>query len=258
MERPVDVVIVHYNTHAMLQRCLAAVCRIGKDVVGRIVVIDNDSPVRVVEQIAAAFPRVELICNRRNVGFAAACNQGIAGGAADCLLLNSDTWIESSAVEALVSSMATHPEAGIVAPRLVNPDGSLQWSCRRYPTLLAVLVRGARLDALFPAPVDDYLMREWDHRGARPVDWAIGACLLLRRAAFEAVGPFDDGFFLYYEDTDLCRRMQLAGWSVIYEPAAIVSHEHRRESARLVPSRAHVAHLRSLIRLFRKHRFPLW
>jgi GT2 family glycosyltransferase len=259
MESRVDVVIVHYRTPATLRSCLEAVHRVASELLGRVVVVDNASPGRAVEETAAAYPRVEWLRNPRNLGFAAGCNRGIAvGGAAHCLLLNPDTRIESPAIEALVGCMIAHPDAGVVAPRLVNPDGSLQWSCRRYPTLAAVLVRGARLEALIPGPVDDYLMRDWDHAEVREVDWAIGACLLLRRAALEEVGMLDEKFFLYYEDTDLCRRMRLAGWKVLYEPAAVVPHEHRRESARFVPSRAQVAHLGSLARIFRKHRFALW
>jgi hypothetical protein len=253
------VVIVHYDTAGMLQSCLQAVCSIEAGLIQRVIVVDNGSSDRVVERIVGGFPAVELRRNRRNVGFAAACNDGIAAGASPyCLLLNPDVRIEQKALLTLLDCIVKQPKMGIVAPRLVNPDGSLQWSCRRYPTLRAVLLRGLRLDALIPGPVDRYLMRDWEHGHAREVDWVIGACLLVRRAALEDVGPFDEGFFLYCEDTDLCRRMHLAGWSVLYEPAAVVPHEHRRMSARLVPGRAQAAHLRSLVRLFRKHRFPLW
>ena len=259
MQPRVDVVIVHYNTAAaMLRSCLDAVCAIGDGLLGRVVVVDNGSADPAVEQIRAAFPDVELICNRRNLGFAAACNKGMAAAESSyCLLLNPDAQIDERALRALLDCMTQHADAGVVAPRLINPDGSLQWSCRRYPTVPALLARGARLGALFKGPLDHYLMRDWDHRELRPVDWATGACLLLRRAALDEVGPLDERFFLYCEDTDLCRRMQLAEWKVYYEPAATVTHVHRRESAKLIPSRAHIFHLWSLLLLFRKHRFPL-
>lgn len=259
MQPRVDVVIVHYNTRALLRRCLEAVCAIDDGLLGRVVVVDNASADRAVEQTSVAFPDVELICNRRNLGFAAACNRGIAVAKSSyCLLLNPDALIEERSLMVLLDCMATRPDAGVVAPRLVNPDGSLQWSCRRYPTVPALVARGARLGALLRGPVDNYLMRDWDHREMRTVDWAVGACLLLRRAALDEVGPLDERFFLYCEDTDLCRRMQLAGWKVYYEPAATVAHVHRRESAKLIPNRTHIFHLWSLLRLFRKHRFPLY
>lgn len=254
----VDVVIVHYKTAAMLRGCLEAVCAIGDGLVGRVVVVDNGSADHAVERIRTRFPEVELICNGRNLGFAAACNQGIAATRSSfCLLLNPDAQLEARSLVTLVNCMVKHPDAGVVAPRLLNADGSLQWSCRRYPTLPALLARGARLEAVMRRPLDRYLMRDWDHRELRTVDWAIGACLLLRRAALDEVGPLDERFFLYCEDTDLCRRMQLAGWKVYYEPAATVAHLHRRESARLIPNRAQIFHLWSLFQLFRKHRFPL-
>lgn len=258
MQSRVDVVIVHYNTAAMLRSCLEAVSAIGDGLLGRVVVVDNGSADPAVEQIKVAFPDVELICNRRNLGFAAACNKGIAAAESSyCLLLNPDAQIDERALKILLDRMTAHADAGVVAPRLINPDGSLQWSCRRYPTVPALLARGARLGALMKGPLDNYLMRDWDHGEVRTVDWVTGACLLLRRAALDEVGPLDERFFLYCEDIDLCRRMQLAGWKVYYEPAAIVAHVHRRESARLIPNRTHIFHLWSLLQVFRKHRFPL-
>jgi GT2 family glycosyltransferase len=255
----VDVVIVHYDTPEHLRRCLALLCASPDDSVQKVVVVDNASPDRSVEAFPAVFPAVRFIFNRTNLGFAAGCNQGIAAGSSSlCLLLNPDALITAETLAALRVTMATQETAGVVAPRLVNPDGALQLSCRRFPTLLAVFLRALRLDRLCPAAVNRYLMRDADHATALTVDWAIGACLLLRRAALEEVGLLDEAFFMYYEDTDLCRRMQSAGWKVFYEPAAVVQHEHRRESASLIPRRATRAHVHSLFRLFRKHRFPLW
>jgi len=254
-----DVVIVHYSTPDLLRRCLEALTGMASAALGQVVVVDNASPGRDVEEMRGVFPGVAFQLNDRNLGFAAACNQGICRTASPyCLLLNPDAVLDGEALGALERCLAELPEAGAAAPRLINSDGSLQWSCRRFPTLRAVLVRGARLEELWPGPVDAYLMRDWDHGHRAPVDWALGACLLLRRVAVEQVGLLDEDYFLYYEDTDLCRRLGLAGWPVYYEPAAVVQHEHRRESAGLVPGRPARAHLRSLVRLFRKHRFPIW
>ena len=153
-------------------------------------------------------------------------------------------------------SKQAHPQAGVLAPRLVYADGQLQLSVRRFPTLRAILLRAVRLDGLFPAAPRRYLMQDWDHGQGRVVDWVMGACLLLRRAALEEVGLLDEGFFMYYEDMDLCQRMWRQGWQVWYEPSIAVRHEHQRNSASLVPNRLTWVHLRSLVRLFRKHRFP--
>jgi len=255
----VDVVIVHYNTPIQLRKCLVSLCDKCPDRFQQIVVVDNASPDRRVEQIANEFPLVRFRFNSKNLGFATASNEGImATESPYCLLLNPDTTMTCDAVEAMMTGMVDHADAGIVAPRMQNLDGSLQMSCRRYPTLMAVLLRATHFLGGNLRPVDDYLMREWDHAQLREVDWVIGACMLLRRVAVEEIGLLDDAFFMYYEDTDLCRRLSNAGWRVYYEPKANVTHEHRRESANFLPGRATRAHARSLVRLFCKHRFVLW
>ena len=254
-----DVVIVHFNTPCRLRSGLKSLDTTRFERLQRVVVVDNASPDRTVERIADEFPEVEFHFNGQNLGFATACNQGIrATNAAYCMLLNPDALITTPALETLLRYMENHVEVGVVAPRLINADGSLQLSCRRFPKLLPVLLRASRLANIVPAPVDDYLMRDWDHTQPGAVDWVIGACMLLRRDAVEQERLLDEDFFLYYEDTDLCRRLSDAGWEVHYEPAALVRHEHQRESASLLPGRAACAHLRSLIRLFRKHRFAFW
>ncbi|MEW6755307.1 MAG: glycosyltransferase family 2 protein [Candidatus Latescibacterota bacterium] len=222
-------------------------------------VVDNASPESQVAQTAARFGPVRFQRNARNLGFAAACNQGLhLGRGRYCLLLNPDVLIDGPAIDGLLELLDQHPEAAVAAPRLVHLDGSLQLSCRRFPSLRAILLRGLHLRRLAPVAVDRYLMADWDHATCRAVDWVIGACLMVRRSAVEAVGGFDAGFFLYYEDVDLCYRARQAGWSVLYDPGLVVPHAHRRESAALLPRRQTIEHLRSLVRLFWKHRFPLW
>jgi GT2 family glycosyltransferase len=255
----VDVIIVHYDTPSLLQCCLASLLSTHCAPIQQIVVVDNASPGHTVRHIASEFPRAEFVFQDSNVGFAAACNEGIRHTHSPyCLILNPDTLITGRDVETIVGSMSELSDAGVVAPRLLNPDGSLQLSCRRFPTLLAVLLRATHLEALLPGPVDEYLMRGWDHAQRSRVDWVIGACMLLRRAAIEEVGLLDEGFFLYYEDTDLAFRLAESGWNVYYDPTTAVGHEHRRESAGLLPRRATRVHLRSLARLFCKHRFAFW
>ncbi len=255
----VAAVIVHHATPDLLRRCLEALAAHGAGWLGSTVVVDNASPGSVPAPLAAAFPQVRFVRAERNLGFAAGANLGWRAQPAPFhLLLNPDAWLQAGALDAMLACMTAAPQAAVVAPRLENPDGTLQYSCRRFPTLAAVLLRGLRLDGLWPQPVDRYLMRDWDHGQRRPIDWAIGACLLLRQQAVQAVGGFDESFFLYYEDADLCRRLQQAGWQVWYEPGARVRHLHRRASATLWPGRPARAHARSLVRLFRKHSFPLW
>lgn len=255
----VSVIIVHYETPALLRQCLAAVTGPGMATVAEVRVIDNASRGSAVQAVAAAFPGVEFEFNAANVGFAAACNQGMRAGAAPyCLLLNPDAILDAGALARLVATMEVGPRVGAVAPRLVNPDGSLQYSCRRFPARGWLLVRAARLDRWFPGAMDRYLMRDWDHGAEAPVDWAMGACLLLRRQALAQVGWLDPGFFMYYEDLDLCYRLWARGWEVRYAAQAVVRHEHQRGSARPFPNRLAGVHLHSLWRLWRKHPLPWW
>ena len=136
----------------------------------------------------------------------------------------------------------------------------MQDSCREFPNLLAVLLRGTPMGRLFPnhPSLRRYLMADWDHDTPRQVDWVLGACLMIRRQAWEAVGPLDEGFFMYYEDIDWCYRARAAGWDVYYLPQAHVLHHHRRDSARGFVNRLTLEHMKSIMRLFRKHRLPWW
>ncbi len=251
------VVIVAYETPELLAACLDSLARAG--VVGRdrVIVVDNsrtDGCAEVARQTAG----VHLIRNDHNLGYARAVNQGIAaaGAAADFfLILNPDIEVEPEAVNRLVASMAAHPEAGLAGAKLLNPDRSLQLSCRRFYTAGALLLRRTFLGRLFPRhPVlRHHLMLDWDHSSLRNVDWLIGACLLARRAAVEEVGLMDERFFLYFEDVDWCARMHARGWKVLYVPEAVMIHHHRRESARaglLHPAR--LSHLASVLRFYEK------
>jgi len=252
-----SIVIVHYNTVGLLRQCLASLC--AEELGCEIVVLDNASLDRSVRKLPEEFPQVRFVFNEENVGFARACNQGIRMGEREyCMLLNPDAIIDGAAIRGLVACMEGHPEAGLVAPKLVYPDGSLQLSVRRFPSLRAIGLRILRLNRLFPGPVDRYLMQDWDHGEGRDVDWVMGACMLLRWEALEEVGLLDEGFFMYYEDIDLCYRMGQQGWKVRYEPRFAVRHEHQRDSASWVPNRLAWVHLRSLVRLFGKHRFSWW
>ena len=254
-----SILIVHYDTPSLLRQCLSSLCAGASDLPFEIIVLDNASPNPDVRQLPAEFPEVQFRFNEENLGFARACNQGIRMGQGKyCMLLNPDAVIDAAGMRGLVDCMEEHPEVGVVAPRRVYPDGRLQLSVRRFPTLRAILLRAGRLDRLFPGAVRHYLMQDWDHGEGRDVDWVMGACMLLRREALEEVGLLDEGFFMYYEDIDLCYRMGQQGWKVRYEPAIAVRHEHQRDSASLRPNRLAWVHLRSLVRLFRKHRFALW
>ncbi len=249
------VVIVAYETPDLLRKCLDSLRAAG--VLGRdpVVVVDNSAGEGSAD-VARQTPGVTLIPNPKNVGFARAVNQGIAATESDfVLVLNPDIEVEPGAIDRLLSAMAEEPTAGLAGAKLLNPDRTLQHSCRRFYTPATMILRRTFLGRLFPRHrvLREHLMLDWDHMTRRDVDWLIGACLLIRREAVLDVGPMDERFFLYFEDVDWCARMHNRGWKVLYVPDAVMVHHHRRESAKsglLHPSRR--MHLESVLRFYEK------
>jgi GT2 family glycosyltransferase len=251
----VAIVIVSYNTRKLVRRCLESLQAWPPRTPLDVIVVDNASRDGSVEMLQSEFPAVRVVANRRNLGYSAAVNIGIEASSADyVLVLNPDIVIREGAIDRMVEFMDANPEAGIAAAKLVNTDGSLQYSCRSFYTPMTLLMRRTPLGKLFPDSriVRRHLMLDYDHAAPRIVDWVIGACMLARRAAIEAVGGMDERFFLYFEDVDWCFRMSRQGWKVWYLPQAEMVHEHRRESARPRLSRSFWAHLGSLLRFYEK------
>ena len=188
--------------------------------------VDNDSTDGSVEAIEqAALPGVQVIANLKNLGFGAANNQAMWLARGEyLLLLNSDAFLDAGALQVLMEYLRSHPEVGAVGPRLRYADGTPQASCYRFPTPVRGWIENlglARLFAWHPRWDD---LAKWDHRTAREVDFVIGACLLVRRRVWEQIGGFDEGFFLYSEETDWQRRMHTAGWRVAFTPEATALH----------------------------------
>lgn len=248
-----DICIVSWRTRDLLRACLRSV--LGCPAAARVIVVDNASADGTVEMVNEEFPDVELIANPRNVGFAAANNQAIgAGGSPVVLLLNPDTEVRPGAIEVLIDALQEDDAIGAVAPRLVLPDGSIQRSCRSFPTPAAVLLEALGLSRLFPhsKTLGRYRMTYWDHNSRREVDQPMASALALRRAALDDIGPFDEEFPLYFNDVDLCYRLRQAGWRIVFEPRAEVLHHHGASTSQARASALVESH-RGLIRFYRKH-----
>jgi len=247
------IVIVSYSVRDRLRDCLRSLSR------QRVIVVDNASGDGSALMMRTEFPAVELIANTNNRGFAAACNQGIAASSEDfILILNPDTVVTPAALQILLDTLRVEPRAGACGPRILNPDGSLQPSCRRFPTLPRLLLDELGFGKLFPHSkfFGSYRMTWWAHDQLREVDQLMGAALLLRRAALEQTGAFDERFFMYFEEVDLCLRLHEAGWKVLFVPAAQVMH-HGGQSARQGLQAATLYRYRSLAAFYRKH-YPAW
>jgi GT2 family glycosyltransferase len=249
-----SIVIIHYKTPELLLQCLKSIFSESVDLDFEVIVIDNASMDGELEQVVQMFDRVTWQMNKKNIGFAAACNQAILMSRGSyVLVLNPDTIVSPNDLPELVTFMEEHPGVGACGPRLLYPNGELQLSCRKFPTLFTLLLRIFRLDRFISGPARTYLMANWDHANVREVDWVIGGCLLLRREAVKKIGLFDEDFFMYYEDVDLCYRLKQANWKVYYYSEVSVVHHHQRTSASLLPNMQSYFHIKSLWHLFYKH-----
>ncbi len=221
------------------------------------VVVDNASSDGSPDIVRTDFPDVELRETGANLGFSGGNNAALADNRCDYVfLLNSDAMLPKGGLDTLLTWADATPDAGLIGPKVINPDGTLQFSCRRWPTPQAGLFRNVYIGKLFPKnqPAADYLMRDFDHASPIDVDWLSGCAMLMRRACLEQVGPLDDKtFFMYCEDMDWSLRVHEAGWRVVYAPVIDVIHKIGGSSDQ-VAERMIVEHSRAMVRFWRKHR----
>ena len=249
------VVVVSFEARETLVAGLAAL-RAPASFPLELVVVDNASTDGSAESVRAREPGALLIANGDNLGFARACNQGWrASRAPHVLFLNPDAEVTPGAVETLVSLLESRPAVGAAGPRTRGSDGTIQVSTGPDLTPLAEL-RQRRL-VLGVARREAHALAEAEALHAREHEpaWVSGSCLVVRRAALEAVGGFDERFFLYEEDADLCRRLREAGWRVVFTPAAEVKH-HLGRSMSKAPRRARLEYHRSHLLYYGKHNGP--
>ncbi len=238
-----------------LRACLESLYGGENQVSFEVIVVDNGSTDPTVSRVASEFPQVALIANEDNRGFAAACNQAIGAGCGRYyFLLNPDTIVPPGGLDELAQFADAHPQAGVIGPKLRYPDGRLQYSCRRFPTVTAAIFRNTFLEPLTPGvkSVRYYLMADWDHAEVREVDWLSGAAMLIRAELVEQISGLDEGFFWGSEDVDFCLRACRAGWQVLYTPQPQIVHAVGR-SSRQAELRI-IWHIhRSMYRLYSKH-----
>jgi N-acetylglucosaminyl-diphospho-decaprenol L-rhamnosyltransferase len=221
----VDALVVTWNSAGVTPDALRHTLDSNRDCEIRLLVRDNASADGTATAIAETLPEAIIEKGEENIGFAAAVNRLIARSSAPwVLLLNPDAWAEPGAIATLVARAVERPRAAAVVPRLENPDGTLQHSTHPFPSVgvAATMLLGRRI----PRRRGERMLLEgvWAHDRARPVDWAIGAAMLIRRAALEEIGGLDERFFIYVEDLEWCWRAHEAGWEIFFEPAAVVKH----------------------------------
>jgi GT2 family glycosyltransferase len=240
-------VVVNYNAGAALAGCVASV--LAQEPPPELVVVDNASTDDSLDRLRRVHPGVRVVHSGGNLGYARAANLGIAAtGAPVVAVLNPDTVVGPGTGTALAARFAAEPDLGAAGPRLCNPDGTTYPSARRLPGLVDAVGHGL----LFFVWIDNPFTARYRETGADPdrprdVDWVSGAATWLRRAALDDVGGWDERYFMYVEDVDLCWRLRRAGWRVAYEPAGTVTHLLGVSTAGR-PYRMIAEHHRSLLR----------
>ena len=223
-----DILIINYNSTEKLLNCLDSLFRNAPDIGVNVFVYDNNSHDGV-DVVSRLFPQVSLTMGSKNIGFSSAVNRLLEKVTAPyIMLLNPDTTIIDGFFKTVMSYMDANPEVGIVGPKVVNRDGSTQGSARLFPTLnTAFFGRTSLLTRLFPnnrISRANILTLSSNGRSLLEPDWISGACMVVRRQAFQDVGPLDERFFMYWEDADWCKRMWQAGWKVVYNPNFAIMH----------------------------------
>ncbi len=247
-----SVVIVNFQSYEELRACLASLKKAGDPPV---VVVDHASDAEAADAVSRAFPRVRFLRTSSNEGFAAGVNRGTRETSTPLLLLLNPDCVVRESIGRVVEWMRDHADVGVVGPRIYNTDGTVQPTARRFPDFTtAIAGRSSWLTRVKPGnPLSRRnLPGRTNGRDPLEVDWVSGACMIVRRSVFDAVDGMDEGFFLYWEDADFCRRIKRAGWRIMYVPEAAATHTGGSSSRHAADASLEAFH-RSAFRLFWKH-----
>lgn len=250
-----SIAIVNWNSRDYLRRCISSIAAavLPPCWEAEVVVVDNASADDSLDRLDAGRVALKVIRNIANVGFGAACNQAVASSRGELLLLlNPDTRLSRNCLVTAIEYMVSHPEIGIIGARMTGEDGHTLRHCSRFMKPRHVIFKAFGVDVLFPSL--GHFMAEWDHSESREVDHVMAAFFLVRREVFDAVGGFDEGFFLYYEDLDFSLRARQCGWRSMYLAEAAIFHAGGGSSRQILDKRLFYS-LRSRLRYAEKH-FP--
>jgi GT2 family glycosyltransferase len=261
MNKRLAIIIINYNSYVDSCQCVESILEL--EIVDRdsIVIVDNLSPDGSGKQLATRFADVKVLLSDRNGGYGAGINLGVASLDAEFyLILNPDTRFRENKIAIALDLFSKEPRLGVLGPHLEYADGSHQESARRFFSLLTILLRRSPLGRMqsMQGILNDHLMKDYWTNEIFEADWVTGAAFIVRKEAFDAVGGMDEGYFLYLEDTDLCKRMWRSGWSVKAISSVHITHFLQRESAKSFFGAANRTFLRSLIRYTFKFGVPIW
>lgn len=256
-ERQIDisVIIVSWNVREQLARCLVSITR-QQDVRYEVFVVDNASADGSAQMVREKFPDVQLTANTQNLGFARANNQVLsATSGRHLLLLNPDTALPPQTLERTVKYLDEHEDVGVLGCTIHHTNGSLQRSVLRFPAFLSQAMVLLKVQAFTqrPLPLRRYYALDFDYQKKADVDQIMGSFFAVRRAVVDEIGPLDNGFFLWFEEVDFCKRARRAGWIVRYTPEFSITHAGGESFRQLLSIEQQLIFDRSMLRYFRKH-----
>ena len=253
MPPDLSIIIVNWNVRDLLRDCLRSIDAGRGGLALEVIVVDSASSDGSADMVASEFPWARLIACAENVGFPRGNNIGLAEARGRyLLLLNPDTVILGDALPLMLAYLEEHVDVGALGPQLLNPDGSIQSSRRRFPTLATGFFESTWLEGLAPGLLHRYYALDLPDDAMADVDWLTGACIMTPRAVYEQIGGLDEGYYMYSEELDWCRRIKASGCRVVYYPVAQVLHHVGKSSEQAVTAR-HINFQRAKLRYFRKY-----
>ncbi|MBU4293452.1 MAG: glycosyltransferase family 2 protein [Actinobacteria bacterium] len=254
-----SIIIVSYNSSNLLEECLDSIFKYPCGQNYGVIVVDNNSSDGSQELVRKKYPGVELITNTSNVGFAAANNMAIKSTDSDfILLLNSDCQVYENSLDEMLGFIERITEAAVVGPKIINSDGSIQYSCRKFPSIIDAGLHSILVNIAPDNPVSrKYKLADISREKPFEVDWVSGSCMLVRRQALLRTGFMDENYFMYVEDIDLCFQMWKKNWKVFYYPHAEILH-HVGGSTNVGKVAASVRMQKSILYFFWKNYRKSW
>lgn len=251
-------IIISYNNSAVIVDCIDSIYKTVKGIEHEIIVVNNSASDDGIKAVKQNFSKTKLIQNEINVGFAKANNQAAKLAKGDILLfLNPDIILTGGAVSSMLTYYNSNQNIGVLGPKMFNIDGTLQYSCRSFPGVWTGLFnRYSLMSKLFPNNryTKNYLLVDFDHNETKEVDWLSGSCMMISRSIFLKVGLFDENYFIFNEDVDLCKRIKTHGYKIIYYPNSKVYHHITSSNAR-VSSKVIIKRHLGMSYYFKKHHY---
>lgn len=259
-KKELSIIMVNYNKYELTQRCIQSVRENISEIRYEIIVVDNcstNNSYSELQRLNKGYNDIRIIMTSKNLGFGYGNNKGVEiSRHKNILLLNPDVIVLEGAILKMLDRLLKDDSLGIIGCKLLNEDRSLQYSCRRFMPLGKFIIARTPIKKIFKKRIVDsidseYLMKDYDHKIEKEVDWLMGSCLMLRKSDFENVNGFSNDYFMYFEDVDLAYKLKKLGKKVLYYPEAMMIHLHEQESVKKI-SKLSLIHLSSMIKFYKK------